>query len=140
MIDAYGNSGFRFRDMSHKGSLLILPSGMYSWPPADASALRSADFDAVWQEASDIGFLLLGTGDVQTWPDREIERTDSPCLASCIPALNDPELTDESRVLGTYDETYRKVDGTWLVERCVLQFLWPNKQVTEDFTQPFGPT
>ena len=75
MIDAYGNSGFRFRDMSHKGSLLILPSGMYSWPPREASALSTADFEAVWQEAPEIGFLLLGTGDVQTWPDREIERT-----------------------------------------------------------------
>ena len=42
-------------------------------------------------------------------------------------------------VLGTYDETYRKVDGAWLVERCVLQFLWPNKQVSDDFTEPFGP-
>lgn len=25
-IDAYGNGGFRFADMSHKGSLLCLPS------------------------------------------------------------------------------------------------------------------
>ena len=47
---------------------------MYSWPPKDASSLLLADFDAVWQEASEIGFLLLGTGDVQTWPDREVER------------------------------------------------------------------
>ncbi len=30
-IDAYGNGGFRFAGMSHKGSLLCLPSGVYGW-------------------------------------------------------------------------------------------------------------
>jgi len=28
-IEAYGNGGFRFAGMSHRGSLLILPSGIY---------------------------------------------------------------------------------------------------------------
>ncbi len=73
-IDAYGNGGFRFADMSHQGSLLILPSGMYSWSPRDAGALSQGDFQAVWSEAADIGFLLLGTGDEQIWPNRDIER------------------------------------------------------------------
>ena len=27
-IDAYGNGGFRFADMSHRGSMLCLPSGI----------------------------------------------------------------------------------------------------------------
>ena len=30
-IDAYGNGGFRFAGMSHKGSLLCMPSGMDAW-------------------------------------------------------------------------------------------------------------
>ena len=30
-IDAYGNGGFRFADMSHRGSILIVPSGVYAW-------------------------------------------------------------------------------------------------------------
>ena len=30
-IDAYGNGGFRFADMSHRGSILCLPSGIYGW-------------------------------------------------------------------------------------------------------------
>lgn len=33
-IDAYGNGGFRFAGMSHRGSLLCLPSGIYGWDPA----------------------------------------------------------------------------------------------------------
>lgn len=41
-------------------------------------------------------------------------------------------------ILGTYDETYRKVNGQWLIERCVLQFLWPNNDVTGDLVDPFG--
>ena len=31
-IDAYGNGGFRFADMSHRGSILVLPSGIWCWP------------------------------------------------------------------------------------------------------------
>ena len=29
-IDAYGNGGFRFAGMSHRGSLLCLPTGMHA--------------------------------------------------------------------------------------------------------------
>ena len=42
-IDAYGNGGFRFADMSHRGSLLCLPSGIYGWQPADPAALVAVD-------------------------------------------------------------------------------------------------
>ena len=31
-IDAYGNGGFRFAGMSHRGSLLCLPDGIWAWP------------------------------------------------------------------------------------------------------------
>ena len=31
-IDAYGNGGFRFAGMSHQGSLLCLPDGIWAWP------------------------------------------------------------------------------------------------------------
>ena len=30
-IDGYGQGGFRFAGMSHRGSLLIVPSGIYAW-------------------------------------------------------------------------------------------------------------
>lgn len=61
-IDAYGNGGFRFADMSHKGSILILPSGVRAWDVADANALTTADFKGVFDEAAEIELLLLGTG------------------------------------------------------------------------------
>jgi len=61
-IDAYGNGGFRFADMSHRGSLLVLPSGVYGWAHAEPSALSIADLQRVLDEARDIQLLLLGTG------------------------------------------------------------------------------
>ena len=41
-FDSYGNGGFRFADMSHKGSLLLLPSGIYGWEQGedDAESIR----------------------------------------------------------------------------------------------------
>ncbi|MDN5927680.1 MAG: Mth938-like domain-containing protein [Hyphomicrobiales bacterium] len=61
-IEAYGNGGFRFADMSHRGSILCLPSGIYGWQPADPEKLVPADFDAFVAEAGGIEILLVGTG------------------------------------------------------------------------------
>lgn len=61
-IDAYGNGGFRFADMSHRGSILCLPSGIYGWEPADPAVLTSDDLARVLTEAEGIELLLLGTG------------------------------------------------------------------------------
>jgi hypothetical protein len=41
-------------------------------------------------------------------------------------------------VIGVYDEAYRKVEGSWKIARCTLQFLWPQKAVSPDFEKPFG--
>ena len=61
-IDAYGNGGFRFADMSHRGSILCLPSGVYGWEPGDDGALAVAGFARLFAEASDVEILLVGTG------------------------------------------------------------------------------
>ena len=61
-IDAYGNGGFRFADMSHRGSLLCLPSGIYGWEPADPAAIAAQDLSRVLAEAAAIEILLVGTG------------------------------------------------------------------------------
>ena len=73
-IDAYGNGGFRFRDMSHRGSLLCLPSGVFGWHPHDAGNLTLADFDAVLGAPENLGFLLLGTGDGQVFPSAQVRK------------------------------------------------------------------
>jgi len=61
-IEAYGNGGFRFADMSHRGSILCLPSGIYGWEPADRQALTSEDFGKLFAEAGQVGILLVGMG------------------------------------------------------------------------------
>jgi uncharacterized protein len=62
LIDAYGAGGFRFADMSHRGSILALPSGIKAWPPVRAQELAVEDFAPVFAETADIELLLLGTG------------------------------------------------------------------------------
>jgi uncharacterized protein len=59
-IDAYGNGGFRFAKMSHRGSLLCLPSGIYGW--LAPSLLDAESLAQVFAEAENIEILILGTG------------------------------------------------------------------------------
>lgn len=65
-IDAYGNGGFRFADMSHRGSLLIVPSGVYAWDVTDFDALianpRASSLARFLDELKPPAFVLLGTG------------------------------------------------------------------------------
>ena len=62
-IDAYGAGGFRFADMSHRGSILALPSGIKAWAPAEGRGLVPEDFASVFAEgAAAVELLLLGTG------------------------------------------------------------------------------
>lgn len=61
-IDAYGNGGFRFADMSHRGSILCLPSGIHGWALAADEPLTVAALQRVLDEAEQIEVLLVGTG------------------------------------------------------------------------------
>ena len=61
-IDAYGNGGFRFADMSHRGSLLCLPSGIHGWDVEGPEGLDEAGFERVLAEADGFQVLLVGTG------------------------------------------------------------------------------
>jgi uncharacterized protein len=61
-IDAYGNGGFRFADMSHRGSILCLPSGVHGWAPRDMNALELDDFAKLLEEAQDFDVVLIGMG------------------------------------------------------------------------------
>jgi len=62
LLDAYGNSGFRFADMSHRGSILCLPSGIRSWAPGSAAEIDAASLAQAVDEAAEIELLLIGTG------------------------------------------------------------------------------
>jgi uncharacterized protein len=61
-IDAYGNGGFRFGGTSHRGSLLCLPSGMWSWPVVTAGELTLESLAPVLDASETIDVLLVGQG------------------------------------------------------------------------------
>lgn len=61
-IDGYGQGGFRFAGMSHRGSLLIVPSGIYAWPVATAADLSEDALARVFTEAGQIDLLMIGSG------------------------------------------------------------------------------
>lgn len=74
-IDAYGNGGFRFADMSHRGSILCLPSGIYGWSATGEDPFSGERLSMVLAEADKIRFLLFGTGlEIRRLPPALAER------------------------------------------------------------------
>ncbi len=62
IIEAYGKGGFRFAGMSHRGSLLCLPTGI--WPVA-ANSVEGIDISVLapaFAPGTAIDHLLVGTG------------------------------------------------------------------------------
>jgi uncharacterized protein len=66
LIDAHGGGGFRFAGLSHRGSLLCLPDGIWAWPVAAASAMTAAALALVFDRAESLDFFIVGTG-VEPW-------------------------------------------------------------------------
>jgi uncharacterized protein len=62
LIDAHGGGGFRFAGMSHRGSLLCLPDGIWAWPVAAPAAITEAALALVFAHADDLDFFIVGTG------------------------------------------------------------------------------
>jgi uncharacterized protein len=67
-IEAYGNGGFRFAGMSHRGSILCLPDSIIAWPVDDVDQLAPGDLAPVLAQKTDIHVLLLGSGRRLTFP------------------------------------------------------------------------
>ena len=62
-IDGYGAGGFQFADMSHRGSIFALPSGIYAWDAVTPDDLTIDAFARVFVEPKGaIEHLLIGTG------------------------------------------------------------------------------
>ena len=62
-IDAYGNGGFRFAEMSHRGSLLCLPTGMHAWGVVGPGELDLETLATVLALGETIDVLVLGMGE-----------------------------------------------------------------------------
>jgi uncharacterized protein len=61
-IDGYGNGGFRFAQMSHRGSLLCLPTGMHAWAVSAPTDISLDNFAPVFAVADQLDVLLVGLG------------------------------------------------------------------------------
>lgn len=74
LIDAYGDGGFRFGGMSHRGSLLCFPDGIWAWPVTDVAGLTAESLAVAFDRAGNLDFFLIGTGS-DPWPIPEHLRT-----------------------------------------------------------------
>jgi uncharacterized protein len=62
LIEAYGNGGFRFGGMSHRGSLLCFPDGIWAWAVASIGDLTTASLQPAFARAAALDFFLIGGG------------------------------------------------------------------------------
>ena len=65
-IEAYGKGGFRFAEMSHRGSLLCLPDAIWAWPVAKPEEIDRVSLARVFAAADGIDTLIIGTG-TEVW-------------------------------------------------------------------------
>ena len=62
-IDAYGQGGFRFSGMSHRGSILALPTGVHAWDVTEPRAVDAASLAPLFAlPKGKVELLLVGTG------------------------------------------------------------------------------
>jgi uncharacterized protein len=61
-IEAYGNGGFRFGGMSHRGSLLCLPGGIWASNVKRANDIDEAALALVLADDAAIDHFLVGIG------------------------------------------------------------------------------
>jgi uncharacterized protein len=62
-IEGYGAGGFRFAGMSHRGAILLLPAGIWAWPPRTVAEIDEGSLARLAAACGDIDFFLIGTGD-----------------------------------------------------------------------------
>jgi uncharacterized protein len=62
LIDAHGGGGFRFAGMSHRGSLLCLPDGIWAWPVAAPADVTEDMLALALARTAAMDFFILGSG------------------------------------------------------------------------------
>lgn len=61
-IDDYGSGGFRFAEMSHRGSILALPTGVRAIAPAAWNEIDAATIDLALSDSGELDLFIVGTG------------------------------------------------------------------------------
>jgi len=73
-IDAYGKGGFVFAGMSHRGSLLCLPDGIWAWPVTKPAEISEESLARVFEAANIIDTLILGSGTDVWIPPKDLRQ------------------------------------------------------------------
>jgi uncharacterized protein len=66
-IEAYGKGGFRFAGMSHRGSLICRPDGIWSSPLTRPQEIDAAALALVLASDAPVDHCVIGTGR-DVWP------------------------------------------------------------------------
>lgn len=63
-IDGYGQGGFAFAGISHRGSILALPTGVHKWTPTTFAEIDADSLVELFAlPPGTVEILLVGTGD-----------------------------------------------------------------------------
>ncbi len=71
-IEFYGNGGFRFAGMSHRGSILCLPQSIQAWSATQPSEINTDLLDLI--SPAELDILVLGTGPMLVIPPMTVRR------------------------------------------------------------------
>ena len=71
-IDGYGNGGFLFANMSHRGSILATAEGIRGWNPTDVAAIAPEDLVPFRDSGEPIDIFILGSGITTNFPSKDI--------------------------------------------------------------------
>jgi len=72
LIDAHGAGGFRFGGLSHRGSVLCLPQGIWAWPVVSPNDVTNETLSRVFAAAADLDFFIIGSGAAPWRPPDEL--------------------------------------------------------------------
>jgi len=73
-IEAYGNGGFAFAEMSHRGYLLCLPDAIWAWPVTRPEDIDKHSLERVFAAADSIDTLIIGSGTAVWLPPPDIRQ------------------------------------------------------------------
>ena len=99
-IEAYGKGGFAFADMSHRGSLLCLPHGIWAWPVTRLTLIDEYSLDRVFKAANSIDTLIVGTGTEVWMPPRGLREALRAVRVVLDPMQTGPAIRTYNIMLG----------------------------------------
>jgi uncharacterized protein len=86
-IDGYGEGGFSFAGMSHRGSLLCLPDGIWASAVTSFEEIDESALAPVFARAGDVTHCLIGAGARGAILPADLRRRfqDSGISVECMP-------------------------------------------------------